>query len=98
MGWIKRSWTPEEANDWSKEDWIAIVLSPVAYILIAIGSALAFLNLLIGYVALLLGILITVVMFWVINPKLSAVSLDYEQKQREYLDYLRKIEKWEEKQ
>ena len=36
---IRRTWTPEEAEGWSREDWIAIVLSPAVYALIIMGVA-----------------------------------------------------------
>ncbi len=34
---IKRDWTAEAAQDWTREDWIAIVLSPLVYGLIMFG-------------------------------------------------------------
>src|SRR6185503_3495857 len=34
---IRRNWTPAEAESWSREDWIAIVLSPVIFALLMIG-------------------------------------------------------------
>ena len=43
MKWIKRTWTAAEADEWTKEDWITIILSPTAYILISIGVAGSFL-------------------------------------------------------
>ena len=38
MGWIKRHWTAAEADEWTREDWLAIVISPLAYMLIMIGT------------------------------------------------------------
>ncbi len=96
MAWIKRSWTPHEADEWTKEDWIAIVLSPLSFILITFGLAMSFFLLPAGFVMLLIGIVITAFMFWVINPKLDVLSEDYESKQREYLSELEKIQRWEE--
>jgi hypothetical protein len=49
-----------------------------------------------GFIMLIVGIVITAVMFWVIDPKLDVISEDYEHKQREYLDELEKIQRWEE--
>ena len=95
MGFIKRNWTPHEADEWTKEDWIAIVLSPLSYILIAFGLAMSLFLLKIGFILLILGILATVLMFWVIDPKLNVLSEDYETKQREYLKELEKIQRWE---
>ncbi|NWG14608.1 MAG: hypothetical protein HXY20_13860 [Acidobacteria bacterium] len=95
MAWIKRSWTPHEADEWTKEDWIAIVLSPLSFILITFGLAMSLFLLTAGFVMLLIGIAITVFMFWVIDPKLDVLSEDYERKQREYLNELEKIQRWE---
>ena len=29
MALIRRNWTPADADDWTKEDWYAIVISPL---------------------------------------------------------------------
>ncbi|MBN2357722.1 hypothetical protein JXO59_16540 [candidate division KSB1 bacterium] len=97
MAWIKRTWTPHEADEWTKEDWLAIVLSPLSYILITFGLALSLFMLTAGFIMLGVGIVITIVMFWVIDPKLSVISEEYESKQREYLEDLEQIQRWEEK-
>jgi dipeptide/tripeptide permease len=97
MSMIKRTWTPHEADEWTKEDWIAIVLSPLSYIFIAFGLAMSLFLLPVGFIMLAVGLVVTAVMFWVINPKLNAISEDYEKKQREYLSDLEKIQRWEEK-
>jgi hypothetical protein len=95
MKWIRRDWTPHEANDWSKEDWIAIVLSPFSYILITMGLALTLFLEPFGVLLLMLGVVVTVIIFWVIDPKLKALSSDYEKKQRSYLKELEQIQRWE---
>jgi len=96
MAWIKRTWTPHEADEWTKEDWIAIVLSPLSFILITFGLAMSLFLLPLGFVLLFLGVVVTALMFWVIDPKLDVISEDYEHKQREYLEDLEKIQRWEE--
>lgn len=97
MGWIRRDWTPHEADEWSKEDWIAVVLSPFSYIFITMGLAMTFFLQPVGYILLAVGIVITIFLFWVIDPKLSVISSEYEKKQREYLKDLEQIQRWEEK-
>ncbi len=97
MAWIKRTWTPHEADEWTKEDWLAIVLSPLSYILITFGLALSLFMLTLGFVMLGAGIVITILMFWIIDPKLSVISEEYESKQRKYLEDLEHIQRWEEK-
>ena len=95
MGWIRRQWTPKEADEWRKEDWIAITLSVLAFITLTVGSALSFLLLPGGFVLLALGIFISALMYWVIDPKLRTISTEYEKKQKEYLLQLEKVQKWE---
>ncbi len=97
MAFIKRDWTPHEADEWTKEDWIAVVLSPLSYICIAIGLAMSLFLLPIGFVILGIGVVITVVMFWIIDPKISSISSAYEKKQKKYLEDLEQIQRWEDK-
>jgi len=96
MSLIKRNWTAREADEWGKEDLIACVFSVLAYILLTIGVALSLLLFPIGFIILAAGIIATIVMFWVINPKLKVLSADYEKKQKDYLVELEKIVEWEE--
>lgn len=96
MSWIKRKWTAQEAERWTKEDYLTFVLSPLVYILLAIGVAMSLLLLWYGWVLLGLAVLLLLVMVWIIDPKLKAVSGDYEARQRRYLEELEKISRWEE--
>ncbi len=96
MAWIKKTWTPQEADQWTKEDYITFVLSPLVYVLLAVGLALSLLLLWYGWVILGAGIFLLVVMLKIIDPKLKAISEDYEHKQKEYLEDLEKIARWEE--
>ncbi|MCK5454133.1 MAG: hypothetical protein KAJ16_07220 [Calditrichia bacterium] len=96
MAWLKRSWTPEEADEWTKEDLIASILSPLAYITLTIGAALSLLALTIGYIVLITGIVLTLAMYFVIDPKLRKISSEYEKKQQVYLEELEKNQRWEE--
>ncbi len=95
MKLIRRDWTPEKADEWRREDWIAIVFSVLAYVLLTVGSALSFLLLPSGFLILGLGIVSTAVMYWVIDPKLRMISSEYEKKQKDYLRQLEEIQKWE---
>ncbi|HKJ68819.1 MAG TPA: hypothetical protein VKA68_12735 [bacterium] len=95
MPLIRRDWNPVAADEWSKEDWYAIVLSVIAYTTLTVGSALTFLLLPIGFIILGIGIIITLLMYWVIDPKLRMISTEYEKKQKEYLEQLEEIQRWE---
>jgi hypothetical protein len=92
---IRRHWTASEADEWTREDWLAIVLSPIAYILVMIGLALSFLLLWPGFVILAAGVVATIVMHWVIDPKLKAISERYEMRQKEYIAELERAARWE---
>jgi len=95
MAFIKRDWTPAEADEWTKEDVITVILSPLTYILIPIGLALALFGLWYGFVMFAIGIIISCIMFWIINPKLSTISKEYEKKQKTFLENLERIIRWE---
>jgi hypothetical protein len=93
---IRRTWTAQEADQWTKEDWITIVVSVLAYISLTIGVGLSLLLLWYGFIILILGILLTIFMHWVIDPKLKMVSAEYEKQQIGYLEELEKKVRWEE--
>jgi hypothetical protein len=96
MSWIKKNWTAEQADQWTKEDWLAIIISPLIYFLLALGSTLSLLMIWYGWVILGVCVVLFVVMFRIIDPKLKAISSDYESKQKGYLEDLEKISRWEE--
>lgn len=96
MPLIRRTWTPDTADEWTKEDWITIVISPLAYIGLAVGVALSIMLLPLGFVILGVTVALIVLMHWIINPKLEKISEEYEKKQKSYLENLEKTIRWEE--
>ncbi len=94
MAFIRRNWTAIEADEWTKEDWITIILSPLIYVLLTLGAALSLLLFWYGYLILALGIVLTAVMHWIIDPKLKAISAEYEKKQKDYLHDLEASVRW----
>ena len=95
MSGIKRHWTAAEADHWTKEDYLTFVISPLVYMLLMIGTALSLLLLWYGFVLLGAGVVLFFLMIWIIDPKLKAISTDYETKQKQYLEEIEKIERWE---
>ncbi len=93
---LKLSWKPEEAEAWTKEDWLAIIISPLAYAFLMVGLALLLFLQVWGFISFLLGVILTVLLHLIINPKLKAISSDYEKKQQEYLQRLERVVKWRE--
>ena len=96
MGFIKREWTPKEADEWTKEDLLASIISPLAYIAWMIGAALSMLLIKIGFLILAVAVILTYVMVYIIDPKLSTISEEYEKKQKSYIEDLEKSVRWEE--
>jgi hypothetical protein len=96
MSGAQTKWTPEEADRWTKEDYITFIISPLIYVLLALGVAFSLLLLWYGWVLLGVSIILLIVMIKIIDPKLKAISEDYETKQKKYLEDLEKIARWEE--
>lgn len=95
MSWIRRTWTPQAADNWSKEDALAAAFSVISYLTFLLGSALALLARLEGFLLVLIAILCAGAMYWIIDPKLRAVSADYESKQKAYLKRVEGVTRWE---
>lgn len=93
---IQREWTPHEADEWTKEDYLAMLFSSLSYIFLTIGVGLCFLLPLWGFLTVGAGLLSAGIMYWIIDPKLRTLSIEYESKQKEYLKDLDRIMKWEE--
>jgi len=92
---IQRTWTAAEAEEWTREDWIAIGLSPLVMASFMMGVA-SLLLLRPGGIALtLFAVVGTLAIYWVIDPKLRAVSAEYEQRQAKYLEELERGVRWE---
>lgn len=95
MPLFRQNWTAAEADEWTKEDWITIILSPLVYIVLTVGVALTCLFMWEGYVLSALGVIGTIVLHKIIDPKLRAISQEYETKQQEYLKDLEATTRWE---
>lgn len=92
---IRRTWTPEQADEWTREDWIAVVLSPLIFAALMIGVT-KLLLLQPGGLWLVIGAVVgTGVMYWVIDPKLKAVSAEYEAQQQKYVEQLEQRLRWQ---
>ncbi len=96
MGWIKKRWTAQQADQWTKEDYITFIISPLIYVLLLLGIAFSLLLLWYGWVILGVSLILLLIMIKIIDPKLKAISEDYEMKQKKYLEDLEKIARWEE--
>jgi hypothetical protein len=95
MRGIRSKWTPEQADRWTIEDRVTFFISPLIYILLALGVAFSLLLQWYGFVLLGISVVLLVVMIKIIDPKLKAISEEYESKQKKYLEDLEKIARWE---
>jgi hypothetical protein len=96
MALFRDEWTPHEADEWTREDYLAIVFSSVSYLLMTICIALLFVRPLWGLASTIGAVVFGWLMYRVIDPKLKTLSEEYETKQKEYLQRLDKVMKWEE--
>jgi len=94
---LARRWTPEEADEWTRHDVIAAVLSALCYLLVAVGVAGALMLRPWGFAALIGAVLAGLAMFRVIDPKLRAMSDAFESKQAAYLEGMERSMRWEER-
>jgi Na+/proline symporter len=94
-GLFRTQWTAPEAEEWTREDYGALVFSALAYFFLTIGLALCFLAPPWGFLTTAAGLAATWLMYQMIDPKLKTVSREYEAKQKEYLADLEKMTKWE---
>ena len=95
MSPARGKWTPAEADEWTREDTIAVILSPIVYLCLLLGVALSMLLVPAGFAILAAGIVGLVVLVRLIDPKLSAVSDGYESRQKEYIEELERKVRWE---
>lgn len=95
---IRRTWTAEQADAWTREDWIVVILSPLVFAALMIGVT-KLLLLQPGGLWLVLGaVLGTGAIYWVIDPKLRAVSQEYEARQARYVEDLERRLRWQEEE
>ncbi len=95
MARSRKDWSPDQADEWTIHDLLACVLSVLAYMLVAIGTAGALLLQAWGFVALIGGIVSVVLMYWVIDPKLRAMSAAFAKRQDEFLKHVDRTTRWE---
>ncbi len=93
---IRRTWSPEQTGDWTREDWIAIVLSPLVFAALMIGVTKLLLLQAGGLLLVAAAVVGTGVIYWVIDPKLRAVSVEYEAQQEQYVKELEQRLRWQE--
>jgi Sodium:solute symporter family len=94
-GLFAKDWSPVEADEWTIHDIAASVLSALGYVAIAVGVAGSLLLQWWGFASLVSGIVFILLMFKIIDPKLKAMSVAFEQKEKEYIERAEKATRWE---
>ncbi|HPF70608.1 MAG TPA: hypothetical protein PLQ13_08075, partial [Candidatus Krumholzibacteria bacterium] len=92
---IRRTWTPEQADAWSREDWLVVVLSPLVMAGLMLGVTKALLLQPGGILLLVSAITGMFLIYWIIDPKLRAISAEYESQQAAYADELEQRLRWQ---
>jgi Na+/proline symporter len=92
---IRRRWTPEQADEWTREDWIAVILSPLIFGALMIGVTQLLLRQPGGLWLVLGAVLGSGLIYWVIDPKLRALSSEYEARQARYVEQLEQRLRWQ---
>jgi hypothetical protein len=95
---IRRAWTPEQADAWTREDWIAVALSPLVFAALMIGLTRLLLLETDGIWLVVGAVVGALAIYWVIDPKLRAVSSEYEARQARYVEELERRLRWKEEE
>jgi hypothetical protein len=96
MSLFKKDWSPVEAEEWTRHDLWASVFSILTYLFTAIGVAGTLLFQVWGFVTLIAALACMVVMLRIIDPKLRAISTEFEAREAHYLERIDRTQRWEE--
>ena len=91
---IRRAWTAEQADAWTREDWLVVVLSPLVMAGLMLGVTKALLLQPGGVLILVTAVAGMFLIYWIIDPKLRAVSREYESQQAGYVAELEQRLRW----
>ena len=95
MSLLRRDWSAHEADRWTLHDLLACIFGVLAFVLVTVGVAGTLLLQTWGFITLGLSIVFTWLTFRVIDPKLRALSENFEDRQAEYLDAVERQNRWE---
>lgn len=91
---MRRNWCESDADQWTREDIVAAAFSFLSYFTAAVGIPLLILQRIEGYVLCAVAVILAILLFFIITPKLNAVSASYEEKQREYIKRIEEEQRW----
>ncbi len=91
---IKREWSEEDCDAWTKEDYLAGFFSAISYFAWALGIYWAIMLEPIGFVLIAVAAVSTFLTFYIIDPKLKVQSETFEKRQLHYLKLLHDSQRW----
>jgi len=91
---IKREWSEEDCDEWTKEDYLAGAFSVISYFAWALAIYWAMMLEPIGFALLAVAAVSTFLTFYIIDPKLKAQSEVFEKRQLHYLKLLHDSQRW----
>lgn len=94
MSLIKREWTDEDCDAWTKEDYLAGFFSALSYFAWALGIYWAIMLEPEGFVLVAVAAVSTFLTFYIIDPKLKVQSETFEKRQLSYLELLHETQRW----
>jgi hypothetical protein len=95
MKFLTKDWAAHDADRWTRHDLLASLFGVMAFVFVTVGVAGALLLQTWGFITLGLAVVFTWLTFKVIDPKLRALSREFEDKQAEYLDAMERRNRWE---
>ena len=87
--------TGKVSREWTTDDLVACVLSALSYFNGLAATTLVLMNNATGWILVVAMVFELILMFRIIDPKLKMVSGSFEKKQKQYLEELDRIVKWE---
>ncbi|PIV80750.1 sodium:solute symporter [bacterium CG17_big_fil_post_rev_8_21_14_2_50_64_8] len=95
---IRRRWTAEQADAWTREDWLVVVLSPLSMAALMLGVVQSLLLQAGGIAMLVAAVCLIFLIYWIIDPKLRSISQEYESRQAAYVEQLERRLRWQDEQ
>jgi hypothetical protein len=94
MTLLENDWTPETADQWTRHDLIASILSPLVYILATIGGAYAVFGNPLGWWLLTMAVALSLMLWAIIDRKLRVQSIAFAKHEEEHKEIVEERNRW----
>jgi len=95
MSLFGRNWAAKDADQWTRHDLLACIFGVLAFVLVTVGVAGTLLLQTWGFITLGFSLVFTWLTFKVIDPKLRALSENFEDRQADFLEAVERQNRWE---